>query len=57
MIFFLWLGPEPLVKLHLLHPLCVNTIFKGVNTRDMTRFEFEFDNIRTSNVFNIFEID
>ena len=24
--------------------------------RDVTKFEFEFDNVRTSNVFNRFEI-
>jgi len=27
-----------------------------VNNRDATKFEFEFDNVRTSNVFNRFEI-
>ena len=28
----------------------------GDEYRDVTKFEFEFDNVRTSNVFNRFEI-
>ena len=37
-------------------PLFNKTIHDAIMNRDVTKFEFEFDNVPTSNVFNKFEI-